>query len=256
MNLTVAGYQMAVTADIARNAASILGAIRQASAAGASILLTPEGSLSGYTPVFDQAQAAAALDEVTAAARAARVGLALGTCFREGDGQIYNQVRFYTPAGEYLGFHSKILRCGSMFPPFEGEINDYAASDLRSFDFAGLAVGGLICNDLWANPMCTPMPDPHLTQQLAALGARVIFHAVNGGRDGSEWSRTVNWAYHESNLRMRAAIARAWIVTVDSAEPVSLPCAAPSGVVDPSGAWACRAEPQGERFFSYTLEVD
>ena len=30
------------------------------------------------------------------------------------------------------------------------------------------------------------MPDPHLTQQLARMGARVVFHAVNGGRDGGE----------------------------------------------------------------------
>jgi hypothetical protein len=30
------------------------------------------------------------------------------------------------------------------------------------------------------------MPDTHLSRQLSNLGARIIFYAVNGGRDGSE----------------------------------------------------------------------
>jgi predicted amidohydrolase len=116
-------------------------------------------------------------------------------------------------------------------------------------------VGALICNDLWANPECTPGPDLHLTQQLAGMGARVLFPAVNGGRDGSEWSE-VAWQYHESNLRMRARAGRLWIVTVDSAEPVHLPCSAPSGVVAPDGRWAIRAPAQGEQFFAHTLEIE
>jgi predicted amidohydrolase len=117
-----------------------------------------------------------------------------------------------------------------------------------------MPIGGLICNDLWANPGCTPMPDPHLSQQLAARGVKILFHAVNGGRDGSEWSQ-VNWHYHEANLRMRAAAGRIWIVTVDSCYPPHLPCSAPSGVVAPDGTWACRAEAQGEQFFDYLIET-
>jgi predicted amidohydrolase len=115
-------------------------------------------------------------------------------------------------------------------------------------------VGGLICNDLWANPECTPGPDPHLTQQLARKGARVLFHAVNGGRDGGEWSE-VAWHYHESNLRMRARAGRLWIVTVDSAEPTHLPCSAPSGVIAPDGRWAVKTPAQGEQFFAHTIEL-
>ncbi len=98
------------------------------------------------------------------------------------------------------------------------------------------------------------MPDPHLTQQLAGMGARIIFHAVNGGRDGGPWS-DVAWQYHEANLRMRARAGRLWIVTVDSSEPVHLRCSAPAGVVDPHGDWACRAEPGGVQHFAYTIDL-
>lgn len=47
--------------------------------------------------------------EVTPAAAGKNLGLALGTCYFEGDGRCYNQVRFYTGDGAYLGFHSKTL---------------------------------------------------------------------------------------------------------------------------------------------------
>ena len=254
MAMRVAGVQMAVTLDVESNAAAIGRAIDRACAEHADILLTPEGSLSGYTHQFDRDTVEAGLQRVTARAREAGVGLALGTCFFERtDGKCYNQIRFYSPGGEFLGFHSKTLTCGSLTVPPEGEIDHYAISPLRTFRFSGLQIGGLICNDLWANPGCTPVPDPHLSQKLSDMGARILFHAVNGGRDGSEWSE-VAWRYHEANLRMRARAGGLWIVTVDSCYPVELPCAAPSGVIDPHGNWVCQAEPQGEQF--YVCDVD
>ena len=247
---------MQVGSDVESNSATICEAIERASAENADILLTPEGSLSGYTHDFDSAAVADALDRVTALARQSSVGLALGTCFVESDGKCYNQIRFYRPDGKYLGFHAKTLRCGSMNTPTEGEINHYSASELRVFAWDDqTTIAGLICNDMWANPGCTPMPDPHLSQQLAAMGAQVIFHAVNGGRSKSEWSE-VAWHYHETNLRMRASAGRVWVVTVDNCEPVDLPCSAPCGVVDPAGDWVCRTDPKGQQFFAYTIDTE
>jgi predicted amidohydrolase len=253
MELRVAGAQMRVTNDIQANLNTILRAVDFAAAEGAHVLLTPEGSLSGYTPHFDQAAVDEALQTVTAHARAAGVGLALGTCFVEpSDQRCYDQLRFYQADGAYLGFHTKILTCGSLTDPPQGEINDYAVKPLETFALRNVTVGGLVCNDMWANPGCTPIPDPHLTQQLRRMGARVVFHAVNGGRDGGEMSK-VAWWYHESNLRMRAAAGRLWIVTVDNCDPLHLPCSAPSGVIDPEGNWAIQAPPQGEHFFAFTI---
>jgi len=255
MNFRVAGYQMPVGRDIEANAQRICAAIDWADDNGAEILLTPEGSLSGYTHEFDVTAVEKALDLVVARACHRGVGLALGTCFVEQDGKCYNQIRFYRPDREYLGFHSKVLCCGSVDGESKGEINHYAVSDLRVFSWReGICIGGLICNDLWASPGCTPMPDVHLTQQLSAAGADVIFHAVNGGRNGSCWSE-IAWQYHETNLRMRARAGNLWIVTADNACPEELPCSAPSGVIDPSGQFACRTEPKGEQLFVHTIEL-
>ena len=254
--MRVAGCQMSVGTDVVANVGRITDALDWAADQGAEILLTPEGSLSGYTHAIDQAVVVSGLDRVTAHARDRHVGLALGICFIEASGDCFNQIRFYRPDGDYLGFHSKILRCGAVDGTAAGEILDFTCSELTSFEWRpGLRVGGLICNDLWANPGCTPMPDPHLTQQLAAMGADVIFHAVNGGRDGGEWSK-VAWAYHESNLMMRARAGALWIVTADNAAPVDVRCSAPSGVVDPHGTFVCRATDQGEHRFVYTIDLE
>src|SRR6185369_2369268 len=99
MQLRVAGIQMEVGEDIGRNAAALGRAIRQTADAGADILLTPEGALSGYTPRFDQAAAASELASITALAREHHIGLALGTCFTEPDGLTYDQLRFYAADG-------------------------------------------------------------------------------------------------------------------------------------------------------------
>jgi len=250
--LRIAGAQLPVTREVGANVAAIERGIAFAVAEKADVLLTPEGSLSGYTHGFDPPEVAAALEHVTAKAREAGLALALGTCFVEPDGRCCNQIRFYERDGTYLGFHSKILRCGSLEEPPTGEINHYAATALRTFQLSGTTVGGLICNDLWASPGCTPMDDTHLTQKLAGMGARVILHAVNGGRTRGEFSETV-WRYHESNLQLRAPAGKLWIVTVDSSFPTDTHCSAPSGVVDPEGNWVCRAAPQGEQFFAYTI---
>ena len=256
MKLHIAGAQIPVSRNIEENIATIGRAIEFAQSVGADILLTSEGSLSGYTHEFDAAAVCEALEVVTRQARAAHIGLALGTCFVEpDDNTCCNEIRFYTPDGTFLGFHTKTLTCGTMTEPSVGEINHYAVRPLRTFEFGSVRIGGLICNDLWANPGCTPMPDPHLTQQLSQMGARIVFHAVNGGRNGSSWSE-VNWRFHEANLQMRAQAGKLWIVTVDNCDPQTIPCSAPSGVVAPDGSWACKAPSIGEQFFHYQIDLE
>ncbi len=256
-SLRVAVAQIPITRDIDANRETIERAIDWAAEQEAEILLTPEGSLSGYTPKFDQKAVNEALQAIVDRASSNGLALALGTCFVEpDDGKCYNQIRFYDENGEFLGFHPKTLRCGTMTEPVKGEINDFAARPLRTYQLNGITIGGLICNDMWANPGCTPMPDPHLSQQLAKMGAKVIFHAVNGGRSAAAWSQEVYWPFHETNLRMRARTGKLWIVTADNCLPVDIPCSAPSGVVDPNGNWAAQTPDQGEQMVVYTIELE
>ena len=86
-------------------------------------------------------------------------------------------------------------------------------------------------------------------------GARIIFQAINGGRNGSDWSRNVFWPFHESNLRIRAQAGKLWIVTADNCAPTTMPCSAPSGVLRPNGQWAVQAPNQGEHVLVYTIKL-
>jgi predicted amidohydrolase len=255
--LRVAIAQIPVTADIATNAATIHRALDKAIEAKAEILLTPEGSLSGYTHLFDQKQVDKHLPTILEKARAAHLALALGTCFVEPlDSECYNQIRFYDIDGTYRGFHSKTLLCGTLTEPPVGEINHFSVQPLKTYQIKGITVGGLICNDLWANPQCTPMPDSHLTQMLSDKGARIIFQAINGGRNGGDFSENIYWPYHESNQRLRTVAGKLFLVAADNCAPTKFPCSAPSGVCGPSGKWLARAVRQGEEVVVYTINLN
>lgn len=143
MGLRIALAQMPVELCISENALQIHRAIDLAQSEAADILLTPEGSLSGYTREFGRAELRRALDGVLDAARSASLGLALGTCYEEADdGLCYNELRFYSRNGDFLGFHSKQLLCGPMDGSKRGEIADYASRPLKAFDFHGITIGG------------------------------------------------------------------------------------------------------------------
>jgi len=99
------------------------------------------------------------------------------------------------------------------------------------------------------------MPDPHLAYEAKKLGAKIIFHSVNGGRSGSEDDKNVIWPYHESNLIMRARSAAIWIVTVDNAYPIDLPASVPSGILNPKGEWLVKCPEKGEHYFCESITL-
>jgi len=203
--------------------------------------------------MFDTKEADEALKETTAYAREKNLGLALGTCMHENDGKCYNELRFYLPNGDYLGCHTKTLLCGSSDDDPKGEVEHFSIMPLRTFDFMGITIGGLICNDMWANPSCTPMPDPHLTRQLAKMGAQVIFQAVNGGRDGSDFSQKTVKRFHEDHLLMKANADNIFIATVDNALPMDIGVSSIGGVVSPTG-WKFQVSDVGCHIESYTID--
>ena len=105
IQLRVAGAQIPVVRDVQKNVAAISRAIEFAAREKADVLVTPEGSLSGYVHDFDAAATTRALEEIVRKAREAKVALVLGTCFEE-DGQRYDGQRFYDKDGTFLRAHA------------------------------------------------------------------------------------------------------------------------------------------------------
>jgi len=241
-----AGIQMAVTDDVGQNELKILDAIDRAAGDKADFLVTPEGSLSGYRPDFNEEKVARSLEKITLAARKQAVGLFLGTCFIETEGgksSCFNQVRVYTPQGDYLGYYAKILRCSSPEDPTGGEVRDYGQGQPKVFDYQGVKIGVLICNDLWATPGFTCLPNPYLPLQLKKLGAQVIVHSINSATD----QRYKN--FHKASVEAWAMTLKVPIVGVNAAGLNGASVNAPSGVVGPKGESLYSAPETGEQYF-------
>jgi predicted amidohydrolase len=245
----ISGLQMNVSDDISLNLKQIMEGIRKAAAEGADFLVTPEGSLSGYTSEFDQKELAHALEAVTAEASKMKVGLMLGTCFKKvvnGKEFCYNQVRVYEQDGQFLGEYSKVLRCSTLDLPGSGEMVDYVEGELKTFDWNGYRFGVLICNDLWATPGYTTMTNPYLVWKLKQMGAQFIVHCINSG------TAQKYRPFHESSAELWAMSVKLPILEVNAAqgdEKIN----AQSGLIDSNGERSLRVPDSGVQFFTVTL---
>jgi len=251
-SIKLAGLQMNVTSDIKSNREQILNGIRQASAAGVNFLVTPEGSLSGYTSEFNQAEVQSALEIIKTEAAKMKVGLMLGTCFKESirDQEFcYNQVQVYTPEGGFLGAYSKILRCSSFELPGSGEMKEYIEGNLRTFDWNGMRFGILICNDLWATPGYTTISNPYLPWKLKQSGAQFIVHCINSG------TAQKYRPFHESSAELWALSLSIPILEVNAAQGKET-INARSGLIDKNGERSVRVPDAGPQFFSVKINTD
>ncbi len=251
LSILLAGLQMNVTQDIKNNQEQIIAGIQKAAQEGASFLVTPEGSLSGYTSEFKQSELTNALKEIKAVAERMKVGLILGTCYKElirGNELCFNQVRVYTPEGHFMGAYSKILRCSNLDLPGTGEMVEYVEGELRTFDWNGLRFGILICNDLWATPGYTTMPNPYLAWKLKQMGAQLIIHCINSG--------TVQKyrPFHESSAELWAFSTQIPILEVNAAHGDEI-INAQSGLIDANGERSLRIPDSGIQFFTVKVQI-
>jgi len=247
--LIITGMQMNVTNDIDANLSQIKEGIRKAAAEGADFLVTPEGSLSGYTSHFDQKKLAVALYEVTAEALKLNVGLMLGTCFKreiKGNEFCYNQVRVYAPDGHFIDEYSKILRCSVLDLPGSGEMVDYVEGELKTFEWAGYRFGILICNDLWATPGYTTMQNPYLVWRLKQMGAQFIVHCINSG------TAQKYRPFHESSAELWALSVRLPILEVNAAQGNER-INARSGLIEANGERSVTVPDSGAHLFTVKL---
>lgn len=251
-SLRILGLQMLVGDDVAANLARILRGIDLAVRSQADWLVTPEGALSGYRSGFDRNEVAEATERVAATAREAGVGLMLGTCYKVLDDaheHCYNQVRIYSPEGEYLGFHAKILRCSFLHYPGTGEMSEYVEGALRTFHWRGVGFGCLICNDLWATPGYTTTPNPYLPWKLKQMGAQFIAHSINSG-----WDQR-HRLFHEASQELWAAALEIPILSVNAAARPGHAVSASSGLVGPQGQRLVVAPVGGEQWFTCEIAL-
>jgi predicted amidohydrolase len=237
-----AAAQLIRRRDMTLAARAVVSMIAKAGRRGAQFLVTPEMILTGYHGRFEQAARDRLIDEVIRPECARhRVTLILGAgSYRSATGRRsslpFIQATVIDSDGTVLGAHDKLI-------PTEGDLQWCArgsARDLRVFRSQGLTFGVTICNDFWATPGFTTLPDLNVPLLLARRKARVIFHAVASGSDAAYLD------FHTHRMEERAIRARVWVVSANCVHDRRTPCNAPSGIVDPTGAWKARVPLVGE----------
>ena len=246
-----AGLQMNTEQDIRSNKERIIKGLEEAARNHADFLVTPEGSLSGYTDQFNQGEVQTALDEILSIAKKLKVGLFLGTCYQEQENSqtyCYNQVRVYDQQGMLMGVYSKILRCSPLDKPGTGEMAAYVEGHLQLFEWKGIKIGTLICNDLWASPGYTTIPNPYLAWKLRQMGAQMIVHCINSGYD-QRYRK-----FHESSAELWALSLHIPILEVNAAQGANV-INAGSGLIDGQGNRKNPVPDSGDQFFVKDVEV-
>lgn len=127
-------------------------------------------------------------------------------------------------------------------------MRDYVEGRLRTFAWRGVKFGALICNDLWATPGYTTMPNPYLPWRLRQMGAQFLLHAINSGQDLRAR------AFHESSTELWARALGMPIVQVNAAQAEGQRVNAPSGLVDAAGNRPVLAPDMGEQYFVCEVE--
>jgi predicted amidohydrolase len=250
-SLRIAGLQMDVSSAIQENEQTIIRHLNDLTDRKIDFLITPEGSLSGYTSQFDREALNKSLKKITEVAKDLNIGLILGTCYKEivnGKEYCYNQARIYLPDGTFLGAYSKILTCSPLDNPGTGEMMEYVQGSVKTFSYNGVEFGILICNDLWATPGYTTIPNPYLPWKMQEKGAEAIFHIINSGTDLTY--RT----FHEASVELWAQQLDITIVEVNAAHG-NKEINAASGVVNEHGERVKVVNNRGEQLFVYDIVV-
>jgi predicted amidohydrolase len=247
----VAAAQMAARRTMPEAAEAVVRMIHRAAGRGARFLVTPEMFLTGYHGAFDQERRDCLIENAIApACQEAGLTLLLGAgshldaCGRR-ISKPYIQTVVIGLTGRVIGVHNKTVPTG-------GDLKWCRAGrlrDLRVYRSQGLTFGATICNDFWATPGYTTLPDPNLPVRLARLGARVIFHSIASGHGKSHLD------FHTFRMEERAIRAGVWVVSAQCVTDPRKPVSAPTGIVGPDGVWRVRAPLIGERLVVGTVRA-
>ncbi len=209
--------QIPVGWSVADNEKAIATSLSVASAG--DVLVTPEGSLSGYPArgeieasrlqAIDHREVEAAMQRLASLAQAAKVTILLGAC-RPAGTKLVNEAIGLQPDGEPF-----VYRKANLASVERGRFTP--GDDLAVFDIAGTSVALQVCRE-------ARFPEQWLT--LADRGAAVFLHLDNGILAG--WSFDV-W---RALLIARAHETQRFVVSANAAHPDQH---APSLVIAPTG---------------------
>lgn len=226
--------------DKEANLAMIEKLAREAAAAGAKILVTPEGAVEGYlidellkkenrSPQSEQkfyniaeTVDGPAVQRLSALVRELNVDIILGMLEREAN-VLYNSVFWIDAGGKILHTHRKTHMAQAYYQPAFYHPGD----SLNAFDTAYGRFGLMICFERQI---------PEVVNALALDGATILFNPSYGSR--GEWN--------DNMLRTRARDANAWLIFTHPLQTL---------IINPSGEiMVNNNDQQGITYYEITLK--
>ena len=245
--LCVAGCRIPVGMDIAANATAIMRAIDWASENGVNIMVTPECALSGYMWAPDDrqdpriqelAQALGALQEYSLLKA---VDLVLGTACYNAQGAWSNMQAFIV-AGRCVDHYEKQVLFGA-------EQCVYTSGHrLTVLDYKQFKIAGLICNDLWSNPILWPGESADLLQELRRQKVDIVF--VSANIPPSNEQQELFYAWTDACIRMYS-LTGDWNTVVSDQTTTAAVC--PVGVVGRNSEWLVKGHDHTVDYFKFTV---
>jgi predicted amidohydrolase len=245
--LTVAGCRIPVGLDIAANVIQIKRAIDWAHDNAVDIMVTPECALSGYMWAPEDRQdprilaLAQALGQVQDHALLKAVDLVLGTACYNAQGA-WAKMQAFIVAGHCVDHYEKQVLFGA-------EQCVYTAGHrLAILDYKQFKIAGLICNDLWSNPILWPGQSADLLQELRRQKVDVVF--VSANMPSSNEQQELFYAWTDACIRMYS-LTGDWNTVIS--DPTTTAATCPVGIVGRNSEWLIKGHDHAADYFKFTV---
>lgn len=256
-NIVIGGCRIPVTNNIADNVVEIKKAIDWAAENKVNLMATPECALSGYlwSPENQEDSRVIelnnAIQEITSYTKTKGVDLVLGTAWYDAENRWTNMQAFIID-----GVCEHTHRKNVLFQR-EGEMY-YPGQPPKVFEYKGVKIAGLICNDAWSNPILWP---GHSGMLLGALkNDNVNFVFLSAFVPKEPGPNNIFYRWHQSQVEMFSAFGIWNTIVCDTTTnidgtPYDGVPVCPVGICDYSANWL-KGSDSGTAYFKAHFKPD
>lgn len=250
--LTVAGCRIPVGMDIAANVTAIMSAIDWAHDNHVDIMVTPECALTGYMWNPENREdpriqlLSDSLMQIQEYSLLKGVDLVLGTACYNARGEWANMQAFIVDGHCVDHYEKQVL--------FGQERFVYTAGHrLTVLDYKQFKIAGLICNDLWSNPILWPGESALLLQELSRRKVDIVVVSANIPPSNEQHELFYTWT--DTCIRM-CSLTGDWNTVIsdqthNAAQAVGP--VGPVGIVDRNGEWQVKGDHYAVDYFKFTV---
>lgn len=233
--------------SIDHNVVQIKRAIDWAHDNGVDIMVTPECALSGYLWAPQNRQdprieiLSAALMQVQEYSLLKGVDLVLGTACYNARGEWANMQAFIVDGDCVDHYEKQVL--------FGAERHVYTQGHrLTVLNYKQFKIAGLICNDIWSNPILWPGESAELLQDLMRRKVDIVVVSANMPPANEQQELFYTWT--DSCLRM-CSLTGDWNTVISDQTADRAAC--PVGIVGRNGEWLIKGHDFEPDYFKFTV---